>query len=377
MRLLLVNYEYPPVGGGAATATRSLARCFSQLGHSVTVLTSGLDADAGEREEDGIRVQRLKTGRSRLDRASMREMLAFVLHGLLRLLRTRERPDAAIVFFSIPCGPLASMLESKAVPTIVALRGGDVPGFLPELDRLHAALRPIRRHCLRHARAVVANSPSLAALAQAADGGRVEVIPNGVDTEAFFPAERRDGAGFEVLLVGRLTEQKRLGLVIEAFQHLCAQCDATQLRLSVVGDGPLRESLNLAAMRGGIADRVHWHGWLARDRLSDVYRSADCLVQASNIEGMSNTVLEAMASGLPVIASDAPGNRDVVADRVNGLLFPVDDRDALLVALRTLRADAKLRRELGTASRRIALERHSWRASAGAYLELLAPRSGA
>lgn len=378
MRLLLVNYEYPPVGGGAATATRALARCFASMGHSVTVLTSGLDADAGDRDEGAIRVRRLKTGRSRPDRASMREMLAFVLRGMLWLLRTRERADAAIVFFSVPCGPLASILETKhRVPTIVSLRGGDVPGFLPELNRMHAAIAPIRRHCLRHAHAVVANSPSLATLAQAADGGRVEVIPNGVDTDAFFPAQRRADGGFELLFVGRLTEQKRLGLVMEAFESLRESTRGNEgLHLSVVGDGPLREPLQRAAARLGIADRVTWHGWVSRDRLSEVYRSADCFVQASNIEGMSNTVLEAMASGLPVIASDGPGNRDVVNDRVNGMLFPVDDRAALLAAMRTLHGDEELRRELGAASRRMALERHSWSASARAYLDLLdAPRS--
>lgn len=377
MRLLLVNYEYPPVGGGAATATRALARCFVGMGHSVTVLTSGLDADAGERDEDGIRVLRLKTGRWRLDRASMREMLSFVVRALLWLLRTRkgERAQAAIVFFSVPCGPLASILEMRhGVPTIVSLRGGDVPGFLPELDRMHAILAPIRRHCLRHARAVVANSPSLAALAQAADRARVDVIPNGVDTEAFHPPERRSEAGFELLFVGRLTEQKRLGLVMEAFERLCTESEGPALRLSVVGDGPLRARLQDAAHRLRISDRLTWHGWVSRDRLSEVYRSADCLVQASNIEGMSNTVLEAMASGLPVIASDGPGNRDVVSDRLNGILFPVDDGQALLAAMRTLRRDEKLRRELGAASRRIAVERHSWNASARAYLDLLEAR---
>ena len=372
MRLLLVNYEYPPVGGGAATATRALAGCFVRMGHSVTVLTSGLDVDAGEREEEGIRVVRMKTGRSRVDRASMREMFAFVARAALRLLRTREPVDAAIVFFSVPCGPLASILEVKRrVPTVVSLRGGDVPGFLPELDRMHALLAPVRRHCLRHARAVVANSPSLAALARDADGGSVEMIPNGVDTDAFHPAPRGDDRRFELLFVGRLTEQKRLALVMEAFARLCRESGEREApRLSVVGDGPLREPLQAAAARLGIAERVTWHGWVSRDRLGEIYRAADCYVQASNIEGMSNTVLEAMASGLPVVASDGPGNRDVVVDGGNGLLFPVDDGEALLGAIRRLHGERERAARLGREARSTALSRYSWDATARAYLAL-------
>lgn len=374
MRLLLVNYEYPPVGGGAATATRAMARCFVRMGHSVTVLTTGLDVDAGERSEDGVRVIRLETGRSRTDRASMREMLAFAGRGLVRLLRTRqdERPEGAIVFFSVPCGPLASVLEVRhRVPTIVSLRGGDVPGFLPELDRMHAILAPIRRHCLRHARAVVANSPSLAALAQDADGGTVHMIPNGVDTDAFHPAPRRAEGGFELLFVGRLTEQKRLALVMETLGRLRREtAGGEELRLSVVGDGPLREPLHAAAERLGIARQVVWHGWVSRDRLGELYRAADCYVQASNIEGMSNTVLEAMASGLPVIASDGPGNRDVVVDGRNGLVFAVDDREALFQAIRRLHGDRELAAMLGRAARSDAMSKYSWDASARAYLAL-------
>jgi glycosyltransferase involved in cell wall biosynthesis len=259
----------------------------------------------------------------------------------------------------------------QRIPTLVSLRGGDVPGFLPELDRVHALLTPIRRHCLRNARAVVANSPSLADLARAADGGEVRVIVNGVDTETFFPAERSEGRAFELIFVGRLTAQKRLGMVMEAFERLCGESAGTEApRLSIVGDGPLREALEARARRLGIAGRVTWHGWVSRDRLGELYRGAHALVQASNIEGMSNTALEAMASGLPVIASDGPGNRDVVADRRNGLLFAVDDREALMNAMRLLHTDRALAARLGHEARAMALSRHSWEASARAYLGL-------
>src|SRR5262249_30491414 len=155
-RLLLINYEYPPVGAGAATATQALARCFTQLGHQVTILTSGIGAGVGERREDGAWIIRHATRRKRVDRASTTDMLSFLLGALLVLPRVCRvhRPDSAIVFFAVPCGPLGWVLKAwYKIPYIMSLRGGDVPGFLRELDHFHSLLASIRRRCLRQAHA--------------------------------------------------------------------------------------------------------------------------------------------------------------------------------------------------------------------------------
>lgn len=376
MRILLINYEYPPIGGGAATATQALGRCFIQLGHEVTVLTSGIGACVGDKSEDGARIVRLDIRRARNDRASMAEMLGFLWRAALTLPRVcrDSRPDFAIVFFAVPCGPLGLLLKLRyKVPYIVSLRGGDVPGFLPELDRFHAILAPVRRRCLRRAQSVVANSPSLAELARQADGGAVTMIPNGVDTDRFSPrTDQTPRDIFRFIFVGRLTPQKRLALTLQTFKRLHDQyANRASLHLSIIGDGPLRAELEHAAAQLGIAPFVQWHGWVDRERLRELYRDADCLLHTSNIEGMSNTVLEGMASGLPVISSDGPGNRDIVIDGENGLVFPVDNADALLEAMVSVTSDKDLLQRLGSASRNRALTHHSWHAAARAYLRLI------
>ena len=377
MRILLINYEYPPIGGGAATATQALGSCFIELGHEVAVLTSGIGDHVGEKMENGARIIRLDIRRARNDRASIAEMLGFLWRGALTLPRVyrSSRPDFAIVFFAVPCGPLGWFLNLRyKVPYIVSLRGGDVPGFLPELDRFHSILAPIRRRCLRRAQSVVANSPSLVELAQQADGGSVTMIPNGVDTDRFSPRTDRTPRNiFRFIFVGRLTAQKRLALTLQTFKRLHDQCaNRESLHLSVVGDGPLRSELEHAAAQLGIAEYVQWHGWLARELLCELYRDADCLIHASSIEGMSNTVLEGMASGLPIISSDGPGNRDIVIDGENGLVFPVDNADAFLEAMVSVTSDKDLLERLGRASRSRALNYHSWRAAAQAYSSLMA-----
>ncbi len=111
--LLLLNYEYPPVGGGAANATQFLGREFRRLGHRVYVLTSGLRDNAGITEEDGLKIQHLPIGRAHANRASVREMLAFLVHSWRAMagLHREHHFDGAIAFFTIPCGPAALRLH--------------------------------------------------------------------------------------------------------------------------------------------------------------------------------------------------------------------------------------------------------------------------
>src|SRR5688572_5706760 len=138
MRLLMINYEYPPIGAGAATATAEMARAAVALGHEVTVLTSAFGDNHGWREDLGVRLYRVNSGRARSDQSSMREMASFVLLAALALpgVVRRARPQGCIVFFSMPCGPLGLLFAWLArAPYIVSLRGGDVPGTEPQLDR--------------------------------------------------------------------------------------------------------------------------------------------------------------------------------------------------------------------------------------------------
>src|SRR5687767_8761680 len=110
MRLLLVNYEYPPVGAGAATATQAIARKLVTLGHEVTVLTGSYRDLPRESNEAGITVRRILCLRRTADRSNVLEMFSFTLSSLLALpgVRARYRPEALIVFFSLPSGPVGA-----------------------------------------------------------------------------------------------------------------------------------------------------------------------------------------------------------------------------------------------------------------------------
>jgi len=374
MRLLLVNYEYPPIGAGAANATAHIARALVTLGHRPIVLTAAYDSLPARDDVDGILVIRVPAKRARADRSNLFEMATYVASAALALpgvIRT-EKPDAAIVFFSMPCGPLGLLARWLAdIPYVVSLRGGDVPGTEPGLNFVYSLLAPMRRLVLRKAVAVVANSTGLKALSEAADPVEATVIPNGVDTDFFRPSSTRGDRPFTFLFVGRFQPQKNLPFLLQAAAALRREA-VIPFRVVLVGDGPMRSELKRQSSALGLEDVVLWHGWCSKEKLLTHYREADCFLNPSLYEGMPNTVLEAMACSMPVVASNVPGNNAVVLPGETGFLFELSDLPQFVTMMCRLLAEPTMACTMGdTARTRVATD-FSWKNVAQRYLGLLA-----
>jgi len=376
LRILLVNYEYPPLGGGAANATCSIGRALAKLSHEPTVLTSAFSHLAASSDEDGVSIVRIPAIRKALDRSNPIEMASFLCSALWHARRIAEERciRGVIAFFTIPCGPVGWFLKrSLGLPYVVSLRGGDVPGMVRGIGPVHGVLTPFRRATLRGARAVVANSESLARLSESADPVPVRVIPNGVDAD-FFAPDPHNGAMvdpvFRILFVGRLHEQKNVAMLLRVLADL-RERTTTPMHVDIVGDGPLRKELADLAQSLGLSSQVVWHGWCGKEQVASMYRRASCFVNPSFYEGMPNTVLEAMASGLAVVASNIGGHSELVVPSVTGFLFNLAKPDELGRSLIKLSQSSELRRTLGAAARRVVLAGHSWVCVAASYADLL------
>jgi glycosyltransferase involved in cell wall biosynthesis len=372
MRVLLVNYEFPPIGAGAGNAMANIARCLAASGTEVFVLTARWGNLPGYEQRDGYTIRRVPAMRRCPDRCSPLEMLTFVLGGLAPALAVGRswRPDVACAFFGVPSGPLALLLRRLyGVPYLVSLRGGDVPGFLgDELATLHRLTWPITRAVWRGSSGLIANSQGLAELAlRAWPGITVDVIPNGVDVETYRPPERtRPASPVRLLCVGRLARQKGIPYLLEG---LARTHSSAVLRL--VGDGPERSELEHMASTLGLAGRVEFVGWVDRAQLPDHYQWADAFVLPSLEEGMANVILEALAAGLPIVTTDIYGNRELIDPGRNGLLVPPADSGGIARAIDLLVATPALLRVLGNGSRATALGRR-WDGVAERYRQALA-----
>lgn len=198
---------------------------------------------------------------------------------------------------------------------------------------------------------------------------RIATICNGVDTGKFHPATQKAVglpppgflAGDPVVVgtVGRLQPVKDQETLLRAFAQFARRDPRgkSKVRLVVIGDGPLHGELVRLSSELGIEELT----WFAGDRhnVSDLLRLFDVFVLPSLAEGISNTILEAMATGLPIIATQVGGNTELVQDGVNGRLFPAGDASALEVLLSGYVGQLRARRQHGAASRRLAVEEFS------------------
>ncbi|MDQ3136423.1 MAG: glycosyltransferase family 4 protein [Gemmatimonadota bacterium] len=387
MRVLLLNYEYPPNGGGAGVATEMLARNLAARGAAVDVVTAGpantvervlaptgVVADGTVANEGSLKVHRVRCRRTAVHQAGMLDAasyLAAALPAARRLLRTQHF-DVAHFFFSLPTGALLPLLDLRGVPVVVSLRGSDVPGYDPHNRAVHCAhglLRPVTRWIWRRADRVVAVCDSLGALGRETwPELRYAVVHNGVDLERFHPDDDRDYRTDRIrcLAVARLVERKGLRDLIRALALL----ERGRFRLDIVGAGPDEGTLRDLTSELSLGHEVRFVGALDRDATAARYRAADLFTLPSSAEAFGNVFAEALASGLPVVGSAVGGIPELVEHGVNGLLVAPNDPVALADAMRALADDPRRRREMSLRNRAKAEATLDWGQVTARYLSI-------
>jgi glycosyltransferase involved in cell wall biosynthesis len=371
MHILLINSEYPPIGGGAGNASANIARELAALGLHVSLVTAHFGNLPREEVIDNVTIYRIPTLRRRQDRSGAPEQIAFILSASLWALNwaRQNRPNATLAFFGVPSGAVAWILKLfYKIPYIVSLRGGDVPGFRPyDFRTFHKLIAPFLRVIWKNASAIIANSNGLCDLALAFDSRfEIPIIPNGVDLDKYTVPER-DWTLPRLLSAGRIVHQKGLDLGLRALSQL----KDLEWTWFITGDGPQLDNLKSLANELGIVDRVAFLGWQSREELTKQYHQANIFLFPSRHEGMPNAVLEAMSTGLPVVATRIAGSEELVIEGETGLLVQTENVDELRESLRRILVDPGQRKKMGLASRQRVEENYSWKTVAEQYKNLL------
>lgn len=288
----------------------------------------------------------------------------------------------AIVAQDPVLGGLAAIQTGRAlrVPVMLELHTDLWFDYLDASVAHRRLLGRLAMAALRSASLVRTSGPRLSSRlrAEGVDEARLRLVPYRVDTDFFAPADggrpaRRARAPLAVS-VGRFVAQKGY---LELLESVAA---VPRLRLVLAGGGPLAAQLEARVAALGLAERVELRGWLSRDEQRALLRDADLYLQPSAAglgEWMPRTILEAMATGLPVLATEVGGIADVVADGDGGLLVGSGDREALAAAMRRLAGDERLRSALGARARERALEEFSWKHGFDRYRAALEDLAGA
>jgi glycosyltransferase involved in cell wall biosynthesis len=282
---------------------------------------------------------------------------------LVRLLR-RERPDI-LHASSSKAGVLGRLAAAAArVPIrIFTVHGWAFTAHSGLAARLYRYADRLVRPLTTVTVCVAEHERETGLAARTCTEAQTIVIPNAIDARAF-PRTHRESKLPRLVAVGRLKAPKDFATLVRAVADLPEQ----SCELLIVGDGPDRPRLEAEIERVGLDGRVRLAG--ERADVPDLLAGADVFVLSSASEGMPISVLEAMAAGLPVVASRVGGVPELVADGETGLLVPPGDSEALAQALRGLLADARLRHRLGDAGRVRVRERFDLGPFGRAHVEL-------
>ena len=299
----MLNYEFPPLGGGAGNATKYLLREYSKRDDvKVDLITSSEGKFEVEKFSKNITIYKLDVGKKSVHYWTSFEILKWTVkrYFLVRKLLKSNKYDICHCWFGWPCGIIGRL---SGLPYIVALRGSDVPGYNPRLKILDKLVFSwISKIVWMSAKRVVANSKGLKNLALKTLDCKIDIIYNGIDTDEFKPLIKGDSEVLRLVSTGRLIERKGYKYLIEAIKGI------DNVKLTLIGEGNQEDSLKELA-KGLDIDFV---GYVKHSEIVKYYQESDVFVLPSLNEGMSNSVLEAMACGLPVIVTNVGGTKELV-----------------------------------------------------------------
>jgi len=369
MRILMLNYEFPPLGGGAANANFYLLKEFAkEKDLKIDLITSSIDKFKEEKFSQNIIIYRLNIGKKNqnLHFQTNKDLLVYSLKSYFFAKKLLKKNDYNLVhaWFGIPCGFIAMLLGE---PYIVALRGSDVPFYNSRFKNLDKYFfQYLSRLIWEKAKIVVANSQGLKELAQkTAPNQKIQLIYNGVDTNEFKPPKtKKKSKDLRILCVARLIKRKGIDYLLKALGRLKDK----NFILTIIGDGNEKENLVNLTKKLKINSKVRFLGPIPHSEIIKYYQQNDLFVLPSLNEGMSNTILEAMACGLPIIATDVGGSEELVKE--NGFIIKPKSRKELVKAIQRYIDDRSLLEKQGQESRKRA-EKMSWKNVAKKYSKII------
>jgi phosphatidyl-myo-inositol alpha-mannosyltransferase len=377
MRIAMVTEYAYPVLGGIPEHVHNLSRELVALGHEVTVLTAkapmGMRARARAIDAENLAVHGYGTVR-------VGTSMPLVSNGSVARVSVGIGVKARVARALRGMDVVHAQGLASPMVTLWALRTSQAPvnvgTFHTYFEGGHWGLK----YFFAYVRSTMARTDRLIAVSEACVtalrpyyGDQVfDIIPNGVDTDLYRPlgpGEERPAGPPRILFMGRFDPRNGLPTLLEAARIL--KDEGREFVVQVVGDGPLRPKYHRQAKALGVWDRIEWLGLLDKER-PRLYREATVFASPCVLASFGVVLLEAMASGTPVVCADNIGFRQVIRDGAPGRFVPPDDARALAAGIAEQLDDAALREEWGALGRRIVVDRYSWPSVAARVEEVYA-----
>ena len=369
MKILMLNHEYPPIGGGGGYAGRNILRQFagrSDIELDV-VVSRPRPPTIIERLADNITLYRVGVRKKAMQFWTRPEMIQWMAkaYRIHKKLLQQNQYDLAHAFFGFPTAALTWRTVSK-LPYIISLRGSDVPGVNVRFSLDYKLLAPVFRRIWGNASALYACSEGLRQRAlKFMPEAKIYVVPNGVELDRFCPVNNKQKIeDLKLLTVGRLSASKRIELLVSVVELIRKQFPNATLKIA--GGGGLENQLRQLIKDKGMENCIAMLGIVPAEEMPELYRKSDIFVSASLQEGMSNAMLEAMASGLPIITTRCEGVQELIAD--NGIVVEQPEPELIAGAIKQVANDRNRYEQMSRAARKRA-EKFSWESVASQYLD--------
>jgi glycosyltransferase involved in cell wall biosynthesis len=360
MNILFLNYEFPPIGGGASPVSLEIARGYVSHGHTVDVVTMSYKDLPEYENHEGINIFRVKSLRSKKEICHPWEQLSYLVSARRFLSRRMKevKYDINHTHFIIPTGVLAVWLKRRfSLPYVLTSHGSDVLGYNKRFAMLYPFLKRPWETIIREAKCVTAPSDFLIdSIKKITTDGTFQTISNGLDLTKFQPMKKEK----KILVVARLFLNKGIQDILDALKGM----DMHGWRVDIVGEGPYRDVLEQKIAENKLSGTVRLLGWLdnSSKQMKELYGKAGIFISASYFESFGLTVLEALSAGCYPLISDIGGHRYILHE--DKFFFEKGNIEDLRKKLSNLI-------QRGTGRHNVKLDQFSWKKVIMHYIAVL------
>jgi len=337
MKILMLNYEFPPLGGGASPVSFDLAKYLVKGGCDVDVVTMRYKGFKKYEVIEGINIYRVSCLRKKIEVCQTYEMATYLFSAFftIRKLLKRKKYDLIHSHFIIPTGVLAYIFnKTQKIPYVITSHGSDIPNYNKDrFYNIHIFIKPFWKSIVKNASAIITSSLFLSQLISSQVKKSVEIIHHNVESELYKSKKKKN----QILIVTRLFKRKGIQYFLEAIKK-------TKLNMGIIiaGDGPyLYELQNLAKEN---VNQINFCGFIKGEKLLQLYKESLIFIFLSSEENYPVVLLEALSADCAIITSNTPGCCEVVKDAA--LIVDPKNLDEIRTAINNLIKNPKLIKNL-------------------------------
>lgn len=354
LKILIINYEYPPIGGGGGVICRDIAEEIAKNGHKVTVVTSGFENLDDYSIVNGVEIIRVPVlFRSKQNVASLLSMLSYVPSSISKAseILNKESYDVINTHFAVPSGPAGNSISKKFnIPNVLSIHGGDIfdPSKALSPHKTFGLKQTVRKMLLKADRVVAQSSDTKRNAENYYNVNRnIDIVPLGIKPNSFEKKDRKELGLSDnkkiFVTVGRLIRRKNIEQLIDIFASVRKEFDS---ELLIIGDGPEKEVLQQKISEMNLSKDVKLTGRVSEELKFQYLKASDIYLSTALHEGFGIVFLEAMECGLPVVCYDRGGQVDFLKSNETGYLIKLNDSKSFYDNLTNLLRDTGLQEKI-------------------------------